>query len=258
VDEGLVFSRSTRDEPLLIVQLVRIGMDRAILAALRGLLVQGSLGPVELERLERCLAAAAEDDPVGLGLRGEMVVSSALLDDVARGWGERRQRLSGALLSRFARPLVREEQRVALETIDELVRMRAAPRPLNASELESIQTPWTALGLAGQLVPGLVATPLRGDVGAARFALARTAVAVERFRLKTGAYPAQLAELVPRHLRELPVDPFTGQPVEYSLVDGVVTLRSSAGESMATVFDFPGADQLLRWTLPARGGRSRE
>jgi hypothetical protein len=45
--------------------------------------------------------------------------------------------------------------------------------------------------------------------------LARTALAIERFRLPTDELPAHLEELVPRYLAQVPLDPFDGQPVRY-------------------------------------------
>ncbi len=47
------------------------------------------------------------------------------------------------------------------------------------------------------------------------FDLARTALAIERFRLPTDALPERLDELVPRYLPQVPIDPFDGQPIRY-------------------------------------------
>ncbi len=45
--------------------------------------------------------------------------------------------------------------------------------------------------------------------------LARTAIAVERYRLAMGGVPEQLDQLVPRYLKEVPLDPFDGKPLRY-------------------------------------------
>ncbi len=47
----------------------------------------------------------------------------------------------------------------------------------------------------------------------AHFDLARTALAIERYRLATGKIPERLEELVPQYLRAVPTDPFDGQPI---------------------------------------------
>ena len=44
---------------------------------------------------------------------------------------------------------------------------------------------------------------------------ARAALAVERFRNKTGRLPAGLDDLVPQYLQPAPADPFTGGPIKY-------------------------------------------
>ena len=45
--------------------------------------------------------------------------------------------------------------------------------------------------------------------------LARTALAIERYRLATGKVPERLEELVPQYLKEVPIDPFDGKPIRY-------------------------------------------
>jgi hypothetical protein len=47
------------------------------------------------------------------------------------------------------------------------------------------------------------------------FDLARTALAIERYRLATGEVPSQLETLVPRYLERVPIDPFDGNPIRY-------------------------------------------
>ena len=46
-----------------------------------------------------------------------------------------------------------------------------------------------------------------------------TVIALERFWIARGAYPTDLAELVPEYLRELPRDPYSGSPLIYQRVD---------------------------------------
>jgi hypothetical protein len=46
-----------------------------------------------------------------------------------------------------------------------------------------------------------------------------TVIALERFWIVRGAYPKDLAELVPEYLRELPRDPYSGSPLIYQRVD---------------------------------------
>jgi hypothetical protein len=59
-------------------------------------------------------------------------------------------------------------------------------------------------------------------IGAAQnsFALGRTASALERYRLATGRYPGDLAQLVPAFLQSVPHDAIDGQPLRYACADG--------------------------------------
>jgi hypothetical protein len=49
----------------------------------------------------------------------------------------------------------------------------------------------------------------------ARLRCAKTACAIERFRLKHGKLPEKLEELVPEFLSEVPIDPFDGKKLRY-------------------------------------------
>ena len=48
---------------------------------------------------------------------------------------------------------------------------------------------------------------------------ARTAVAVERYRLATGNLLGSLDELVPAYMEAVPIDPFDGQPLRYKKLE---------------------------------------
>jgi hypothetical protein len=50
-----------------------------------------------------------------------------------------------------------------------------------------------------------------------------TLLAVERFRRARGAWPKTLAELTPKLLKAVPLDPYDGKPLRYKAVpDGVI------------------------------------
>jgi len=56
---------------------------------------------------------------------------------------------------------------------------------------------------------------VREAEGFAQLRTARTALAVERFRLAKRRPPAELSQLVPRFLATVPRDPFDGQQLRY-------------------------------------------
>lgn len=61
-------------------------------------------------------------------------------------------------------------------------------------------------------------------------AAARTILALKMYKMEHGAYPEELAELVPAHLETLPVDAFTGDPLVYRVDERCLVLYS-AGEN---------------------------
>jgi hypothetical protein len=57
--------------------------------------------------------------------------------------------------------------------------------------------------------------------------LAATVAVLERHRLANGGYPKTIADLVPRFLPAMPLDPMDNQPLRYRLnTDGTFTLYS--------------------------------
>jgi hypothetical protein len=73
----------------------------------------------------------------------------------------------------------------------------------------------TTLSFTRNLVPALTPLPERSAHSAAACRNAATALAIERYRLKHHALPAQLSDLVPEYLNVVPDDPFDLQPLRY-------------------------------------------
>lgn len=69
--------------------------------------------------------------------------------------------------------------------------------------------------LAWMLVEGLHGSAREWFKYAARLDVARTAVAVERYRLAKSRLPESLEELAPDYIDEVPVDPYSGEPLRY-------------------------------------------
>jgi hypothetical protein len=76
------------------------------------------------------------------------------------------------------------------------------------------------------LVPALSAAAKHAAEADARHQLACTALAVEKYRAKTGQPPARLDELVPGYLDAIPKDPFDGKPLRMAVSQGGILLYS--------------------------------
>ena len=81
--------------------------------------------------------------------------------------------------------------------------------------------PWTNRNMALESLSRAVdPTPLVIDRSS------RAAVAVERFRRDRGDLPNALSDLVPKYLTEIPVDPFSGEPLVFRPAAGAYTIYS--------------------------------
>lgn len=86
--------------------------------------------------------------------------------------------------------------------------------------------------LADMLVPA-VSNALRTVAAAqATSQMARIAIALERYRLANGSYPAQLVDLVPKYLPMLPVDPVNGAPFLYRVLEDKRFVLYSVGNNL--------------------------
>jgi len=65
------------------------------------------------------------------------------------------------------------------------------------------------------LAPALIRVAELDSRTCAHLDSARTALAIERYRLANGKLPEQLTDLVPKYLGEVPLDPFDGRPIRY-------------------------------------------
>jgi hypothetical protein len=87
----------------------------------------------------------------------------------------------------------------------------------------------------------------RDAENSARLRTAATALAIERYRLKHGGkQPETLSALVPEYLSAMPIDPFTGEALQYrKQADGFVVFSVGADRQddggMATVAKKRGA-----------------
>ncbi|MCC6949886.1 MAG: hypothetical protein IT433_00415 [Phycisphaerales bacterium] len=69
------------------------------------------------------------------------------------------------------------------------------------------------------------------DIVEARRGALLAGLALELYRRETGAWPQTLDALVPRYMPSVPLDPFDGKPMRYSLSGGVATLYSIGADA---------------------------
>jgi len=85
--------------------------------------------------------------------------------------------------------------------------------------------------------------------------LVQTEIALQRYNLENGSYPARLDKLVPRYLKAVPIDPFgVGKPLRYKPLDGGKSfllysvggnMTDDGGKPSPHKYDWQNGDMLL-------------
>ncbi|MCK4298670.1 MAG: hypothetical protein KAX80_04015, partial [Planctomycetes bacterium] len=127
----------------------------------------------------------------------------------------------GLYSSPFARPWRQQDQATYLMLLKEGIGLAEQPYAAVAKQQRQWQQKVAALEawrapLTVMLLPDLTWSSQTVAAGEARRDLARTALALERYRLKQGRYPDALTDLTPDLLPDVPLDPFDGKPLRYA------------------------------------------
>ncbi len=133
-------------------------------------------------------------------------------------------------------PVIRANHAVYLREMNRMARETARPYWEHPAPVKNIFDPKTSglpwYSFMAQVAISIV-PPYRKTMAAAQahVQVAQTALALLRHKLAHGAYPTALAEIDPAFLPEIPLDPFTGQPLVYR-PDGDGFLLYSLGENL--------------------------
>lgn len=176
-------------------------------------------GPAELRRL-----AGGGEEPSGFLA---WLANSA--GNVAIRW-EEPLRMGNAcydrLVEAFEKP-TRAERDAALRQIENDHRQMAQQvKDFNKFLWELVtSSPRRSMGrqigrvLVSLLSPAILQMAKAEDRGAVYGALGQIALALAAYRAEHGEYPAELAQLVPKHLAVIPEDPFANAPLRYKRTD---------------------------------------
>jgi hypothetical protein len=255
---GLALAASLRQEPDLLAQLIRLSVFNSQISGLRGLIMNTEPSRVVLGELAARLAESRGGDPMRVGLLGELKQAHAVFTRMERGdidgrlfrnlypasWLQLPESWAVPLV-RIGRPIVRLAHARYLGRMADLIASQTGPRPRAAlPEPEPAQRWNVANRLVDKFISGIERSIETGDDYFSALGLAELAVALRRYRLDGGAYPDDLAALVPRYLPSLPNDPYTGRRPEYA--------RSAAGFTLRAARDGSATSDWwqLEWNVP--------
>lgn len=210
------------DEPSIISSLVHVAVDALMIDTLQQVMAQLSLGEGQLHAIESSLAFHDVEDRLAWGLLGERATMIGAAQWLRSPNGERQARapgLRGWLLHDEATAIrlwgsvvasgrgtdrLRVNQAIDAQ-VQSLPRRYLITRTLVHPFVRSVQLDLKATGV------------LRS---------AMVALAVERYRLDKGRFPARLEELVPQYMPALLTDPFDDKPLRYQVTDDAVIIYS--------------------------------
>ncbi len=218
VSNGLAVSASMRNEPSLITQLIRVAIVNRQLGVVQRLVANHDPSRAALEGLAARLAENRDPSPMTVGMLGEVTLINSTFAAVEAGRtdavaGRAPSLWSTSPFRRIGRPLIRYQRAAYLERMASILESQTGPRP----RLQVL--PQHRPLFAGQFISGatsgLERALMTGDDHDSELAAAETAVALRRYQLGHGEYPAELGALVPQYLPAVPIDPFTGKPPAY-------------------------------------------
>jgi len=223
LEDELGLIRSLQHEPSLISYLVRVACTALSLRAVEQTLSVTSFTDEQLTQMDRMLAEAVSTLDLTDALIGERCFMIEYTRDPSKlGRGNApAMRIPGLgglgmadILDYMADCIAASE----LPPVERAVRFRQIH-----DELDDLSFLHTVVKILAPALGRVAELDLRCR---AHLDLARTALAIERYRLATGGVPDQLAELVPQYLDAVPIDPFDGQPLRYRRTEAGYRLYS--------------------------------
>jgi hypothetical protein len=229
----LNIGHSIGDEPLLISQSQRLGIQRLALVTIERALAQGQASPKSLEAMQRLLEDEAAQPLLLQAFRAERAGTYHHMKAVLSGeWKYSLRffqgRIANKLPLRWNRyidmVIVRRTYPEYFRLLTALVEIAKLPPEKQLPQIQLLDGP------AGQMPKEFESwfqatarsalTFLRNQ---AWLRCAITALAAERFRSAHGSWPDSLSALAPEFLARMSIDPFDGQPLRYvRLKDSVV------------------------------------
>lgn len=225
---GLRLSDKISTEPFLISQLVRIAMVQIMAQPIWEGLASHQWSDAQLAAMDEELAKLDFAAAYRLGIRGEMACAVTETERFRRhretilemydsgSWGSFLPRLipGGWFYQneyRCARSLVDDYIPVANEkTFSPVLAHRSEAMVMTMTNSHS---PYLVLSRGA--LPALEAGAVRFADGQTTVSLARTAIALERYRLAHGMFPESLEALAPKYLDPVPQDVIDGGPLKY-------------------------------------------
>jgi len=218
IEDGLRLTDSLRREPALLSYLLRTACVGLIVGSLDRSLSATTFTDEQLTELDKALTAAAGT----LDLTQAMITERCIMIETCRN----PFLMAGPGQSAGPRMLPGMTRTGIADTLDymgdciEASKLPPAERLAGfreaAKKMDDLSFLHVMIKMLAPSTGRVAELSLRAQ---AHVDMARTALAIERYRLATGKVPESLGELVPQYVKEVPIDPFDGQPIRYKRTD---------------------------------------
>jgi len=226
IDDALHLARSVQREPALISYLVHVACTAVSVRSLEQTLSAMPLTDEQLVTVDQMLTEAGAACDFTQALVSERCYAIECIRNPSQMSGAGGRMSSIPVLGRVGLADTLDYMAACIEAAE-------LPPDQRVARLRQIQDELEDMGFLHVIVKVLAPALSRVAELDLRFRvdidMARTAVAIERFRLTEGDLPGDLATLVPDYLDQVPIDPFDGQPIRYR--------RTEPGYRLYSVFE---------------------
>lgn len=230
---GYGAARSLANEPLLISYLVEIAMNAITSSGLEQTVNRVALDDAQLQRLQKAIMASDNTNALPRVLAGERGCCIAIFQNpgsyaammnngpgggggVGSGVAQVGPKALNSLTGFFDRDML-----FYLQTMQRIIDAAGqAPserfEAVKTFDEDMVEAKRKLYVMTALIMPGLGKAIDRDAENSARLRTAATALAIERYRLKhEGKLPENFSVLVPEYLPAMPIDPFTGEALQY-------------------------------------------
>ncbi len=230
LEDAARVGKALANEPFIISQLVRIACNNMVLEDLQRLLSRRALSTRQLERVDALLDQLQMPGALRAALISERACDLSAFSlpaaQVLGTPGEDRVAVSGSTAAMGVLSILglkAADHRLMLETMTEAIALAGKDDPHANEQIEALfrdvgskARQFPPKLFTSMLLPSLERVPTRFAACEGRRRAAKSAVAVERYRLAhDGHLPENLEALVPDFLKEVPPDPFDGNPLRF-------------------------------------------
>ncbi len=258
VTAGFAQSGAMLREPLAVMAVNANAVVRDQIEVLKDILGRAEPSAAALAKLAAAIDENLPASPMREVMLGDLKHSVFVWPWIERGYFDGRRdyrppswlnRAVAGTTAWLVRPVIRVMAEWDLREKARAVDAASTPRSQRADAYKMTPTAGGRIRIGEPRAAGLIDL---GDRWTASVGLAADAVALRRYRLDHGTYPATLDELVPAYLKAVPLNPYTSRAADYVRQGAGFELHASVPEMPVPPgsIKIPGRTSPFDWKVP--------